>query len=142
MNAPKTKKNPVGRPKGSTVVKEVKPAKVVPLEELFFLKYGELLSTVAIYGLDNSTKALVNYLWAKPDFSFVATDPDLARLSLFNKAVGEKPFSNYRWKTYTAEGFIEEGRFPLVVVALEYWSTKHFISNTNNVTLINLENLK
>jgi hypothetical protein len=129
-----------GRPAGSTdAPKRVKKIKLKPRPETakqdYKKKYGDLGFT-AIYGFDNFTEELVKYLWKNPTHEFIATDPIEQKLSNFNRSIGSLPWSIYRWEVVHHVGFIEEGQFPVVVVAEDYWDSVSKLPNPHGVKLI------
>ena len=131
-----------GRPKGTKDSRKVKlKASPTTAKEDYYKKYGEL-GTVAIYGADDFTEALVDYLWTKPDItSFVMTDPIESKLTRVNRNIGNRAYSMYRWEIVHHQGFIEDGYFPVVVVAKEYYDTVKKLPNPYNVKLVVLEEL-
>ena len=134
MSETKTKR---GRPKGST--DKVKKVKLKPRPETakedYKKKHGKMGFT-AIYGFDNFTEELVRYLWKDPTHEFIATDPVEQKLANFNRSIGSLPWSLYRWEICHHVGFVEEGLFPLVVVAEEYWDEVMKLPNPHNVELL------
>lgn len=126
-----------GRPAGSK--DKPKKIKLKPspktAKEDYKKKYGEFEFT-AIYGFDEFTEELVKYLWTDPNHEFIATDPNETKLSNFNRKIGALPWSMYRWDVAHANGFIECGYYPVVVVAEEYWERVQKLSNPHNVELI------
>jgi hypothetical protein len=126
-----------GRPKGSKDAPKkikLKPSPKTAKED-YKKKYGEYEFT-AIYGFDNFTEELVRYLWSDPNHEFIATDPVEQKLANFNRSIGSLPYSMYRWDITSHVGFIEEGMFPVVVVAEEYWEQANKLPNEHDVELI------
>jgi hypothetical protein len=126
-----------GRPKGSKDAPKkikLKPSPKTAKED-YKKKYGELEFT-AIYGFDEFTEELVRYLWSDPNHEFIATDPVEQKLANFNRSIGNLPYSMYRWDVVHHVGFIEEGMFPVVVVAEEYWEQVNKLPNPHEVELI------
>lgn len=126
-----------GRPKGSKdKVKKIKlkPSPKTAYED-YKKKYGDNHFT-AIYGFDDFTETLVRYLWSDPNQEFIATDPVEQKLANFNRSIGSLSYSIYRWDIRSPIGFIEEGMFPIVVVAEEYWDTVKKLPNPHNVKLV------
>ena len=126
-----------GRPKGSKDAPKkikLKPSPKTAKED-YKKKYGEAGFT-AIYGFDNFTEELVRYLWNDPNHEFIATDPNDGKLGNFNRVIGSLPWSAYRWDIVSHVGFIEEGQFPVVVVAEEYWEAVNKLPNPEGVELL------
>jgi len=134
MSVVKTKR--AGRPAGSKDKKKkvLKPNPVTAKHD-YKKKYGYMNFT-AIYGFDSYTEELVRYLWKDPEHEFVATDPNDSKLGNFNRSIGNLSWSIYRWDIMSHVGFIEEGRFPVVVVAAEYWDEVKKLPNPHDVKLI------
>lgn len=135
VNKPKKKAGrPVGskdKPKGKV---KLKPNPITAKHD-YKKKYGDMGFT-AIYGFDSFTEELVRFLWSDPQHEFTATDPNEAKLANFTRNIGSLPWSMYRWGQVSHVGFIEEGLFPVVVVAAEYWEEVSKLPNPHKVKLI------
>jgi hypothetical protein len=137
---PQTKKGR-GRPKGSTDNK-VKKIKLKPspktAKEDFYKKYKDI-GLLAVYGVDEFTKELIMHFWKDPNQDIVATDPVDQELANLNRHMSGLSFSMYRWEVQHHVGFIEEGYYPVVVVAKKYWDTVIKLPNPEEVELVCLE---
>ena len=138
-------KSKAGRPKGSTDNPKVKKIKLKPRPDTakeYFKKDYKDLGTIAIYGVDNFTEELIKYLWKDMTKDFVVTDPIEQKVANLTKAIGNLPYSMYRYDQMSHVGFIEEGFFPVVVVAEEYWEGVSKLPNPENVELVCLSHWK
>jgi len=138
-------KKKAGRPKGSTDTPKVKKIKLKPRPDTakeYFKKDYKDLGTIAIYGVDNFTEELIKYLWKDMTKDFVVTDPIEQKVANLTKAIGNLPYSMYRYDQMSHIGFIEEGFFPVVVVAEEYWEEVSRLPNPENVELVCLSHWK
>jgi len=129
-----------GRPKGSTdAPKRVKKIKLKPRPETakedFKKKYKDL-DTIAIYGVDAFTEELIKYLWKDMTKDFVVTDPVEQKSANLTRNIGNLPYSIHRYEQVHHVGFIEEGYYPIVVVAEEYWDTVVKLPNPEQVKLV------
>ena len=68
--------------------------------------------------------------------NFVVTDPVDQKSATLTRSIGSLPYSMYRYDQIRHNGFIEEGMFPVVIVAEEYWDTVSNLPNENNVELL------
>jgi hypothetical protein len=139
-----TEKKKPGRPKGSTD-KKVQKIKLKPrpdsAKEYFKKEYRDL-SLIAIYGVDDFTEELIKYLWKDMTKDFVVTDPVEQRVGNLTRAIGNLPYSLYRYEQVNHVGFIEEGYHPVVVVAAEYWEEVSKLPNPEEVELVCLSHWK
>ena len=138
-------KKKAGRPKGSTDTPKVKKIKLKPRPDTakeYFKKDYKDLGTIAIYGVDNFTEELIKYLWKDMTKDFVVTDPIDQKVANLTKTIGNLPYSMYRYDQMGHVGFIEEGFFPVVVVAEEYWESVSKLPNPENVELVCLSHWK
>ena len=138
-------KKKAGRPKGSTDTPKVKKIKLKPRPDTakeYFKKDYKDLGTIAIYGVDNFTEELIKYLWKDMTKDFVVTDPIEQKVANLTKTIGNLPYSMYRYDQMNHVGFIEEGFFPVVVVAEEYWDQVSKLPNPENVELVCLSHWK
>lgn len=130
-----------GRPKGSSDAPK-KKIKLKPspkcAKEDFYKKYKDI-GLLAVYGHDEFTAALIEKFWGDPNQNIVATDPVDQKLANLNRKMSSLSFSMFRWSALTPVGFIEEGLFPVVVVAKEYKEQVLALPNTHNVEIICLE---
>ena len=136
VEAPK-KKERRGRPKGSS---DNKPTKIrlkpspKSAKEAFKQDFKDL-DTIAIYGVDNFTEELIRYLWPDMNKNFVVTDPIDQKVATLTRSIGSLPYSMYRYEQLSHVGWIEEGLFPVVIVAEEHWDTVSKLPNPNKVLL-------
>jgi hypothetical protein len=139
-----TEKKKPGRPKGSS---DKKPQKIKlkprpeTAKEQFKKEYRDL-DLIAIYGVDDFTEELIKYLWKDMTKEFVITDPVEQRAGTLTRAIGSLPYSMYRYEQINHVGFIEEGLYPVVVVAEEYWETVSKLPNPEEVELVCLSHWK
>jgi hypothetical protein len=139
-----TEKKKPGRPKGSS---DKKPQKIKlkprpdTAKEYFKKEYRDL-DLIAIYGVDDFTEELIKYLWKDMTKEFVITDPVEQRAGTLTRAIGSLPYSMYRYEQINHVGFIEEGLYPVVVVAEEYWETVSKLPNPEEVELVCLSHWK
>ena len=135
---PKKKKESRGRPKGSSDNKpskiRLKPSPKSAIEA--FKEDFKELDLIAIYGVDKFTETLIRGLWADMNKNFVVTDPVDQKSATLTRSIGSLPYSMYRYDQIRHNGFIEEGMFPVVIVAEEYWDTVSNLPNENNVELL------
>ena len=126
-----------GRPKGSKDAPKKLKLKPSPktAKEDFKKKYSSV-GLVAIFGIDEFTKELVYYMWDDPTQEFVVTSPIEQETANFTREIGSRPYSMYRYDQVSPLGFIEEGHFPVVVVAEEYWDKVSKLPNPHDVKLI------
>jgi hypothetical protein len=139
-----TEKKKPGRPKGSSDKKpqkiKLKPRPETAKEQ--FKKDYRDLDLIAIYGVDDFTEELIKYLWKDMTKEFVITDPVEQRAGTLTRAIGSLPYSMYRYEQINHVGFIEEGLYPVVVVAEEYWETVSKLPNPEEVELVCLSHWK
>jgi hypothetical protein len=139
-----TEKKKPGRPKGSS---DKKPQKIKlkprpdTAKEYFKKEYRDL-DLIAIYGVDDFTEELIKYLWKDMTKEFVITDPIEQRAGTLTRVIGSLPYSMYRYEQINHVGFIEEGLYPVVVVAEEYWETVSKLPNPEEVELVCLSHWK
>ena len=129
-----------GRPAGSKdAPKRVQKIKLKPRPETakedFKKKYKDL-SLIAIYGVDAFTEELIKYLWKDMTKEFVVTDPIEQKSANLTRAIGTLPYSMHRYEQVHHVGFIEEGYYPVVVVAEEHWDTVSKLPNPEEVELV------
>lgn len=134
-------KAPRGRPVGSRDTKKIK-LKIAPedAKKQYHRLYGEF-GLVAIYGVDKFTEELIRYLWKDPNQDFVVTDPIEQKSANLTRQIGSLPYSAFRYDQVNHVGFIESGRFPVVVVAKEYKEKVLKLPNPYNVEIVCLEDL-
>ena len=132
----KVEKRGPGRP--STKIRLKADPKVS--KEKYYKRYGEL-GVCCVYGVDTFTEELIDYLWKKPDISFVVTDPIEATLSNATRKYGARSFSLYRWEAVHHQGFIEQAKGKVVVVAKAYHEAVKKLPNPNKVEIVMLEDL-
>jgi hypothetical protein len=131
----KVKKELRGRPKGSSDNKPTK-IKLKPTPKSAVQAFKEDfkgLDIVAIYGVDEFTDKLIRELWSDPNKEFVITDPVDQRAGTLTRSIGSLPYSMYRYNQIRPQGFVEEGLFPVVIVAEEYWEMVMKLPNPNKV---------
>ena len=139
-----TEKKKAGRPKGSTDKKPTK-IKLKPRPDTakeYFKKEYRDLDLIAVYGVDNFTEELIKYLWKDMTKEFVVTDPVEQKLANLTRNIGNLPYSMYRYDPVHHVGFIEEGYYPVVVVAEEYWEEASELPNPEGVELVCLSHWK
>ena len=132
---PPKKKELRGRPKGSSDNKPTK-IKLKPSPKSAVQAFKEDfkgLDIVAIYGVDEFTDKLIRELWSDPNKEFVVTDPIDQRAGTLTRSIGSLPYSMYRYNQIRPQGFIEEGLFPVIIVAEEYWNMVMKLPNPNKV---------
>ena len=132
-------KGKAGRPRGSTDTPKIKKIKLKPRPDTakeYFKKDYKDLGTIAIYGVDDFTEELIKYLWKDMTKDFVVTDPIEQKVANLTKTIGNLSYSMYRYDQTSHIGFIEEGFFPVVVVAEEYWEKVSKLPNPENVKLV------
>lgn len=130
-----------GRPLGSTDSKKIK-LKASPRDaNHYYAKYYSLVGLVAVYGVDEFTAGLVRHMWKDPSQEFVVTDPVEQHLANLTREIGNLPYSLYRYDAVHHVGFIEEGLYPVVVVAKRYLEQVKALPNPHEVELICLEDL-
>lgn len=131
-----------GRPAGSTNKTTVKKIKLKPhpkhAKDDFYKKYRHL-GVLAVYGVDDFTNEVIDKFWGDPDQDIVATDPVDQELANLNRRMGNLPWSMYRWEAVNHVGFIEEGIYPVVVVAKKYKEQVMALPNPEGVEIICLE---
>jgi len=134
-----------GRPKGSTDKKTPTKIKLKPRPDTakeYFKKEYKDLSLIAVYGVDDFTEELIKYLWKDMTKEFVVTDPVEQRLANLTKSIGNLPYSMYRYEQVHHNGFVEEGYYPVVVVAEHYWEEVSKLPNPEDVELVCLSHWK
>jgi len=109
-------------------------------KERYYKLYGEL-GVCCVYGIDTFTDELIDYLWNKPDMSFIVTDPVETIIANANRKYGARSFSMYRWDMVHHQGFIEEAQGLVVVVASKYYDSVKKLPRADNVKLVVLEDL-
>ena len=135
VKAPTKKKELRGRPKGSSDNKPTK-IKLKPTPKSAVQAFKEDfkgLDIVAVYGVDEFTDKLIRELWSDPNKEFVITDPVDQRAGTLTRSIGSLPYSMYRYNQIRPQGFIEEGLFPVIIVAEEYWDMVMKLPNPNKV---------
>lgn len=144
MEGEEVEKKKAGRPKGSTDNKN-KKIKLKPRPDTakeYFKKDYKDLGLVAIYGVDDFTKELIEYLWKDMTKEFVVTDPVEQQCATLTRAIGNLPYSLYRYEQVNHVGFIESGLYPVVVVAEKYWEKVVKLPNPEKVELVCLSHWK
>jgi len=112
----------------------------VGAKEKYYEMYGEI-AECAIYGCDDYTEELIEYLWTKPEMHITLTDPAQYKLDYYNKLIGDRSFSMHRWEAVNHVGFIESGYWPVIVVAKHYLEQVKGLPNPYNVKLVVLEEI-
>ena len=132
---PKKKKELRGRPKGSSDNKPTKiKLKPTPKSAVDAFKQDfKGLTMIAIYGVDEFTENLIKSLWTDPNINFAVTDPIPQISANLTRSIGSLPYSIYRYSQYHHNGFIEQGKYPVVIVADKYWDTVTSLPNPNKV---------
>jgi len=125
-----------GRPRGSSDNKPVKiKLKPSPKSAIdSFKQEFKGLGLIAVYGVDEFTDKLVRSLWSDPQINFIVTDPVDQRSANLTRSIGSLPFSIYRYVQKHPNGFIESGKYPVIIVAEEYWERVNKLPNPNGVT--------
>ena len=128
-----------GRPKGSKDTRKIK-LKPSPKDakQDYAKMYGDI-GLVAIYGVDDYTKELLKYMWNDPTQEFVVCDPVEQYAANLTREIGALPYSMYRYDAVHHNGFIEEGLYPVVVVAKRYADDVRKLPNPHDVQIICLE---
>jgi len=134
-----TPKKGRGRPAGQPAKVKLKPSTKTAKED-YYKKYGEL-GVCAIYGVDEFTDALIDYLWNHPEMEIMLTDPNVDKVTYLNRKYRERSFSAYRWHVFDHRGFIENSPVEVIVVAKELIETVRKQPNPNDVKFIVLEEL-
>lgn len=125
-----------GRP--STKIK-LKPRPMRSAED-YYKRYG-YLGVCSIYGLDEFTENLIEYLWNHPEMMLVCTDPNESRLSNKNREMGQRSFSMYRWMIRSYKGFIQNPMSDVIVVSNNHIADVKKMDNPHNVKFIVLEEI-
>jgi hypothetical protein len=136
---PQKPKRPRGRPAGQPTKVRLKPDPKAS-KERYYSRFGHL-GVCCVFGVDEFTDSLIDYLWNKPDISFVVTDFDESVLANATRKYGQRSFSMYRWEPVNYQGFIEYCQGEVVVVSKEAYEMVKDIPNPSNVKLIVLEEL-
>jgi len=140
QKAPPPPKKGRGRPAGKPVAKiKLKPS-TRTAKELYYKKYGEI-GVCAVYGIDEFTDALIDYLWNHPEMEIIVTDPDPSKVDNINKKYGARSFSAYRWHTYDHRGFIQECPVGVVVVSKDLIEEVLLQPNPDQIEFVVLEEL-
>lgn len=128
-----------GRPKGSKDSHKIslKPSPKDAKQD--YKKYYGDIGLVAIYGVDEYTTELVRYMWKDPSQEFVVCDPTEQLVANLTREIGNLPYSMYRYEAVHHNGFIEEGMYPVVVVAKKYKEAVMKLPNPHDVIIICLE---
>ena len=135
------KKKTRGRPKGSRDSHKIKlKASPKDAKERYARIYGAV-SLVAVYGVDEFTTELINYMWNDPEQHFVVCDPIEQHVANLTRDIGGRPYSMYRYDAVHHVGFIESGMYPVVVVAKRYIDDVSKLPNPHDVELVCLEDL-
>jgi len=131
---------PRGRPAGQG--NKIKFGRLTPLgaKEKYYEDYGTL-GEVLVYGIDEYTEALIDYLWTKPEMKITLTDPVESVMTNINRRIGGLSMSMFRWEIISHIGVVEEGYFPVIVVAKKYKEEVLALPNPYNVEIICLEEL-
>jgi len=109
-------------------------------KEKYYRLYGDL-GVCCVYGIDEFTDELIDYLWKKPEMTFIVTDPVETIIANTNRKYGARSFSMYRWDMVHHQGFIEQAQGLIVVVASKYYDTVRKLPRAENVKLVVLEDL-
>lgn len=129
-----------GRPKGSkdnkTTIKKIR-LKPTPktAKEIFKKEYRDL-ELIAVYGVDEFTEELIRYLWTDMSKTFFVTDPVEQRAANLTRSIGSLPYSLHRYKALPPQGWIEEGIFPVIIVAERCWEAVNKLPNPEKVELV------
>jgi len=131
----KKKREMRGRPKGSSDNKPTKiKLKPTPKSAVDAFKQDfKGLNMIAIYGVDEFTEELIKALWTNPNINFAVTDPITQLSANLTRSIGSLPYSIYRYSQYHHNGFIEQGKYPVIIVADKYWETVMKLPNPNKV---------
>jgi len=131
----KKKKELRGRPKGSSDNKPTKiKLKPTPKSAVDAFKQDfKGLTMIAIYGVDDFTEQLIKSLWTDPNINFAVTDPIPQISANLTRSIGSLPYSMYRYSQYHPNGFIEQGKYPVIIVADKYWEMATSLPNPNKV---------
>ena len=116
-----------GRPKGSTnkpkgratVLPKLKKPEPVSNEQAArkYLKQFEGDTTLAVYGVDEFTDILIEEAWKNPAIDIYLSDPNVDVLSNYNRKMGGRSFSMYRWDVITSDSFFTNPVNDVIVVA-------------------------
>jgi hypothetical protein len=136
---PQKPKRPRGRPAGQPPKIRLKPSPKTAKED-YYKKYGEI-GVCAIYGVDEFTDALIDYLWNHPEMEILVTDPNEDKVTHLNRKYGARSFSAYRWHVFDHRGFIEEALVEVMVVSKDLIEEVRKLPNPNDVEFIVLEEL-
>lgn len=109
-------------------------------KEKYYKRYGEI-GVCCVYGIDDFTDELIDYLWKKPELSFIVTDPNEGILANATRKYGARSFSLYRWRAVHHQGFLEEAQGMVIVVTKAYHETLKSLPNPNGVEIVMLEDL-
>jgi len=136
VEVPKPKVERRGRPKGSSdKVNKIRLKPTPKSAKEAFKRDFKDLDLIAIYGVDDFTEELIRYLWTDMNKNFVVTDPIEQRVANLTRSIGNLPYSMYRYDQVRHTGFVEEGMFPVVIVAEEHWEEVSKLPNPNKVLL-------
>ena len=108
--------------------------------EDYYKKYGHL-GICLIYGIDEFTEALIDYLWDNPEMEFLVTDPNESKLSNINRKYCQRSFSMYRWHIKGHVDFIKYPMSSVIVVAKDLYDDVKKLPNPENAKLIVLEEI-
>jgi hypothetical protein len=108
--------------------------------EDYYKKYGSL-GLCVIYGIDEFTESLIDFLWEHPEMEFLVTDPNESKLSNINRKYSQRSFSMYRWDIRGHVDFIAKPMSSVIVVAKDLYDEVKKLPNPENVKLIVLEEI-
>ena len=108
--------------------------------EDYYKKYGHL-GICLIYGIDEFTESLIDFLWEHPEMEFLVTDPNESKLSNINRKYTQRSFSMYRWNIQRHNSFIAKPMSNVIVVAKDLYDEVKKLDNPENVKLIVLEEI-
>lgn len=130
-----------GRKPGTKVPPKIKLKHNPKTAREDFLKEYKNVTEFGIYGIDDFTKEIINYLWNNPEIKFLVTDPNESVLANANREFGQRSFSMYRWTVVKTSNFIETPEVDVIIVSSKYKDEIMKRPNPYNVDLIFLEEI-
>lgn len=119
-----------GRPKGSankpkgraTVAPKLRRPEPASNEQAArkYLKEFEGDTTLAVYGVDDFTDTLIEEAWKNPAIDIYLSDPNVDVLANYNRKMGGRSFSMYRWDVITSDSFFTAPVNEVIVVAEQH----------------------
>jgi len=108
--------------------------------EDYYKKYRDL-ELCLVYGIDEFTVELIEYMWKHPEKKIIVTDPNEDKLSNLNRIYSGRSFSMYRWEIHPVSKFVEEPLGQVMVVSKLHIDTVKKLPNPYGVKFIVLEDI-